>query len=84
MLQISGKSIFTCDNSGELSVNFTMNDNNNPLSYKFGWLLGFRAGKYRGPAIVSEGICYITGCKYIFLGINDYQNCGITLLLHSV
>ena len=75
--KISGKSIFTCDNSGELFIDFTMNESNNPLSYKLGWLLGFRAGRYNGPAIVSEGICYITSCKYVFLGINDYQNSGI-------
>tara|TARA_B100000902_G_scaffold398438_2_gene465190 strand:- start:84 stop:1214 length:1131 start_codon:yes stop_codon:yes gene_type:complete len=75
--KISGKSIFTCDNSGDLVIDFTMNDINNPLSYKLGWLLGFRAGKYNGPAIISEGICHIIGSKYIFLGINDYQNNGI-------
>ena len=37
--KISGKSIFTCDNSGELFIDFTMNESNNPLSYKLGWLL---------------------------------------------
>ena len=71
--KISGKSIFTC--SGEnISIDFTMNSDNDPLSFKFGWLLGFRAGKYTGPSIISEGLCHINGSKYIFLGINDYQN----------
>lgn len=74
--KISGKSVFTCDNSGVLTVDFTMDDTLNPLSFKLGWLLGFRAGKYTGPAIVSEGLCHISGSKYIFLGIDDYQNNG--------
>ena len=74
--KISGKSVFTCDNSGDLSVDFTMDDTLNPLSFKLGWLLGFRAGKYTGPAVVSEGLCHISGSKYIFLGIDDYQNNG--------
>ena len=64
--KISGKSVFTCDNSGDLSVDFTMDDTLNPLSFKLGWLLGFRAGKYTGPAVVSEGLCHISGSKYIF------------------
>lgn len=74
--KISGKSLFTCDNSGVLTVDFSMDDTLNPLSFKLGWLLGFRAGKYTGPAIVSEGLCHISGSKYIFLGIDDYQNNG--------
>lgn len=74
--KISGRSIFTCDNSGELTVDFAMDDTSNPLCFKLGWLLGFRSGKLSGPAIVSEGICHISGNKYIFLGINDYQNSG--------
>ena len=74
--RISGKSVFTTDNSGQLNIDFTMNENTNPLSFKLGWLLGYRAGRYTGPSIVSEGICHITGSKYIFLGINDYQNSG--------
>ena len=72
--KISGKSIFTCDSSGELSIDFTCNNNNEPLCSKLGWLLGFRAGKYSGKAIVSEGICHINCSEYLFLGINDYQN----------
>lgn len=74
--KISGKSLFTCDNSGVLTVDFTMDDTLNPLSFKLGWLLGFRSGKYTGPAIVSEGLCHISGSKYVFLGIDDYQNNG--------
>lgn len=74
--KISGKSVFTCENSGDLSVDFTMDDTLNPLSFKLGWLLGFRAGKYTGPAVVSEGLCHISGSKYVFLGIDDYQNNG--------
>lgn len=76
--RISGKSIFTCNNheTNPLTIIFHMNETNNPLTCKFGWLLGFRSGQYSGPAIVSEGICHISGYKYLFLGINDYQNSG--------
>ena len=70
--KISGKSIFTCNNK-EVTIDFIMNDSN-PITFKLGWLLGFRSGKYTGPTIVSEGMCHINGSKYIFLGINDYQN----------
>jgi len=76
--KISGRSIFTCDNSGELEIDFTMSDTSDPLNFKLGWLLGFRAGKYScvASSIVSEGICHISGSKYLFLAINDYQNTG--------
>ena len=74
--RITGKSIFTDKTQTDLTIDFTMGENTNPLSFKLGWLLGFRAGKYTGPSIVSEGICHIAGLKYLFLGINDYQNSG--------
>ena len=76
--KISGRSIFTCDNSGELHIDFAMSNNSEPLNFKLGWLLGFRAGEYisTSSSIVSEGICHISGNKYVFLAINDYQNTG--------
>ena len=48
-------------------------DSIQPLTFKLGWGLGFRAGEYTGSSIWSEGICYITGPRYLFLAINDYQ-----------
>ncbi len=75
----SGKSVFALSTSANsngiygMSIDFSISDNLS-LNYNFGWLLGFRAAKYRGPSIISEGICNISGPRYIFLAINDYQN----------
>ena len=50
-------------------------DNNTPLPLKFGWLLGFRNGIYSGNLnYVSEGVIDITGPKYLYLVIDDYNN----------
>jgi len=58
-----------------------------PLPYFMGWQLGFRTAMYelRGgldasgnftvpQAAVSEGICFISGPRYLFLCIDDYNN----------
>ena len=42
--------------------------------FRLGWQLGFRAASYTGETAISEGICNISGPRYIYLGINDYQN----------
>ena len=60
---------------------------NQPLPFFLGWELGYRMNVYEsGPgsvvgsniilpaSIVSEGICYIKGPKYIFIAIDDYNN----------
>jgi hypothetical protein len=58
---------FTIDEKGNL-------DMNDSIQFKLGWQLGFRGGEYMtSGAAVSEGICYITGPRYGFLAINDYQ-----------
>jgi len=50
-------------------------DHNTPLPLKLGWLLGFRMGQYiNNENYVSEGIIDLTGPKYIYLVVNDYQN----------
>lgn len=78
---ISGKSIINLDNSATIFFNKTSNtdssgefDLNTPLPLKLGWLLGYRMGSYFGNNIISEGICSITGPKYIYICINDYTN----------
>jgi hypothetical protein len=50
-------------------------DNGTPLTLKIGWLLGFRLGIYENNVnYVSEGIVNLTGPKYFYLVIDDYNN----------
>jgi hypothetical protein len=50
-------------------------DNNTSLPLKFGWMLGFRNGVYTDNLnYVSEGIVDISGPKYFYLVIDDYNN----------
>jgi hypothetical protein len=45
------------------------------LPLKFGWLLGFRNGIYtNNQNYVSEGIVDITGPRYFYLVVDDYNN----------
>ena len=54
---------------------FGVSDRNTPLPLKFGWTLGFRNGIYTGNLnYVSEGLVDITGPKYFFLVVDDYNN----------
>jgi hypothetical protein len=50
-------------------------DRNTPLPLKFGWLLGFRNGYYENSLVyLSEGIPDLTGPKYIYLVVDDFNN----------
>ena len=50
-------------------------DRGTPLPLKFGWLLGFRNGLYVGNVnYVSEGIVNLTGPRYLYLVVDDYNN----------
>jgi hypothetical protein len=50
-------------------------DRSTPLPLKFGWLLGFRNGYYENNLVyISEGIPDLTGPKYIYLAVDDYNN----------
>jgi hypothetical protein len=64
------KIIFTVSRSGNLELNKN-------IQLKLGWQLGFRAGTYiileGAGTISSEGICFITGPRYIFVSIDDGQ-----------
>jgi hypothetical protein len=54
---------------------FGISDRNTPLPLKFGWLLGFRNGIYTNNLnYVSEGVVDITGPRYLFLVVDDYNN----------
>lgn len=81
---VSCKSVFAYDvNAGIPSRDFTINfnvdndgniDNSQPLMFHLGWLLGFRAATYTGRTAISESICLVSGPRYLFIAINDYQN----------
>ena len=64
---------FPIDSSG----NFAPETN---LQLRLGWQLGFRMGQYRcdgssgGTAAASEGICMITGPRYMYISIDDGNN----------
>jgi hypothetical protein len=50
-------------------------DRSTPLPLKFGWLLGFRNGYYENSLVyISEGLPDLTGPKYIYLAVDDYNN----------
>jgi len=87
---ISGKSFFTAVTGGVLAqygfiLRFNV-DNDGTLNLdaniqmRLGWQLGFRAAEYSAtPKCVSEGICLISGPRYGFISIEDYQkNTGPT------
>ena len=90
---ISGRSIFTAVAGGVLVtkgfvLRFNVDNYGNlnldaNIQMRLGWQLGFRAGEYVStPKCVSEGICLITGPRYAFIAINDYQkNTGPTHII---
>jgi len=50
-------------------------DRNTPLPLKFGWIMGFRNGIYTGNLnYVSEAIIDISGPRYFYLVVEDYNN----------
>jgi hypothetical protein len=54
---------------------FGVDDRNTPLPLKFGWLIGFRNGIYvNNQNYVSEGVVDLSGPKYIFLVVDDFNN----------
>jgi hypothetical protein len=54
---------------------FGNDDRNTPLPLKFGWILGFRNGIYiNNLNYVTEGLLDLTGSKYLYLVIDDYNN----------
>ena len=54
---------------------FGRDDRNTPLPLKFGWIMGFRNGIYTGNLnYVSEAIIDISGPRYFYLVVEDYNN----------
>lgn len=68
---------FNVDGNGNL-------DTNANIQSKLGWTLGFRGAEYiladepietnTAISAVSEGVPFLSGTRYAFLSINDYQN----------
>jgi hypothetical protein len=54
---------------------YGIEEKNTPLPLKFGWLLGFRNGVYLNNNVyVSEGIIDLSGPKYAYLVVDDFNN----------
>jgi hypothetical protein len=78
----SGKMVvaYSASTATNFSINFQTDkygneDRQTPLPLKLGWLMGFREGYYENNvAYVSEGIIDLTGPKYIYLVIDDFNN----------
>lgn len=81
----TGKMVVGYDSSAPANPpNFVINfqtdrygneDRQTPLPLKLGWLMGFREGYYQNNlAYVSEGVIDLTGPKYIYLVIDDFNN----------
>jgi hypothetical protein len=66
-------------NNATIEINFQANiygndDRSTPLPLKLGWLLGFRNGIYiNNNNYISEGIVDLTGSKYLFLVVDDFN-----------
>lgn len=76
-------------NIASFSLNFQANkfgiqDNSTPLPLKMGWFLGFRNGIYIGNLnYVSEGIVDMSGPKYLFVVVEDYNSSNNNDLFYS-
>ena len=43
------------------------------IQLRLGWQLGFRLGRYEAFSMLSEGICMLSGPRYVFVAIEDGQ-----------
>jgi len=60
-------------------------DRNTPLPLKFGWIMGFRNGIYtNNQNYVSESIVSISGPRYVYLVIDDFNNNNNNGLFYGV
>ena len=75
----SGKTTFT-SGGDSYTIDFRVPwDPSRNIMYNAGWILGFREPTYTIPAapgstITSEGLLDLTGSKYIYLLVNDFNN----------
>ena len=80
----SGQTVVGLSPTSSIKATFALNfqtdlkgnpDLNTPLPLKLGWILGFRNGGYiNNLNYVSEGIVDVSGPKYLFLVVDDYNN----------
>jgi hypothetical protein len=77
----SGKSTFTNNTTETLTITFGVNSegsiSDDQLPLLLGWQLGFRNNVYiikSGQVAISEGLCQVSGPRYVFLTIDDYNN----------
>jgi hypothetical protein len=67
-------------NINTITINFQADksgnpDYNTPLPLKLGWMFGFREGIYiNNTTYVSEGLVDLSGSRYIYLVVDDYNN----------
>lgn len=71
---IPGKPVRPCKPFPEKPVSTDACGIGVPLQLKLGWKMGFREGVYENANYYkSEGLVDLTGSKYLFLVINDYN-----------
>lgn len=59
-------------------------DRRTPLTLKFGWIMGFRNGIYSGNLnYVSEAIMDISGPRYFYLAVDDFNNNNNNALFYT-
>jgi len=76
--------VSVADDPSVPSINFSLNfqadrngidDRSTPLPLKLGWTFGFRNGIYENNInYVSEGIIDLSGPRYIYLVVDDFNN----------
>ena len=81
----TGKTIITNQNSQMINIYFNRdikgNSDDTPIPLKFGWILGFRDAEFIGNTrYVSSGMYDDHGSRYMFLVINDHNNCVDTYI----
>jgi hypothetical protein len=63
---------------------FGNDDRKTPLTLKFGWIMGFRNGIYTGNLnYVSEAILDISGPRYFYLVVEDFNNNNNNALFYT-
>ena len=63
---------------------FGYDDRNTPLPLKLGWMMGFRNGIYTNNLnYVSEGIVDLSGPRYFYLVVDDFNNNSNNGLFYS-
>jgi len=63
---------------------FGYEDKNTPLPLKLGWTMGFRNGVYTNSLnYVSEAVVDITGPRYLYLVVDDFNNSNNNGLFYS-